>query len=375
MEHLYLHIPFCRQKCRYCDFLSFGNQNDKRMMEYVEALITEMTLINAKSPCKPKTIFIGGGTPSFLPEAAVTPILAAVKKYFVSENLQEYTIEANPESLNRQKLRLYRQMGINRLSLGVQSIAQNELTLLGRNHSFQMVKDCLQSARAEGFANISLDLMYGLPEQTIDLWQKTVEEILALDVEHLSLYQLKIEENTLFGRWLKKGQITEFDDETAFEMYSLAQKMLFAKGFHQYEISNYAKAGQESQHNKAYWQTKDYLGLGIGAHSFVSPSRFFNPAQWNDYCLPLSQGRLPKQGSELLSAKECMEETVFMGLRMNEGVSLVEFFQRYGEELTEVFAQAIAKGQKNGWLFINEGYLRLTDLGRVLGDLVFVEFI
>ena len=230
-------------------------------------------------------------------------------------------------------------------------------------------------ARAAGFNNISVDLIYGLPGQTVNDWGETLQAVLALDTEHVSLYQLKIEEGTVFGQWLETGRIAEFDDEIALEMYELGRTLLEARGYQQYEISNYARPSYASLHNQVYWLTEDYYGLGLAAHSFLRPSRFFNPTVIKDYLAPLEAGFLPQQEQETLTKREAMEETIFMGLRMNAGVELSAFQRRYGEDAQQVFAEAIAKCQRNGWLDIAGDRLRLTDQGRVLGNLLFVEFV
>lgn len=376
MDGLYLHVPFCAQKCRYCDFLSFGHQSEERMRQYVQALEKEMLLLTQYSNDKPRTIFIGGGTPSFLPDFLLEKLLSAVRKYFVSPALVEFTIEGNPESLNEEKLQLLRAFGVNRLSIGVQSCSTESLQLLGRRHTFAEVVNIFAAARKAGFTNINFDLMYGLPGQDLSSWQQCLRRVLALGATHLSLYQLNIEERTLFGRWLREGKLTEFDDEMALAMYRLAKSMLTEAGFHQYEISNYAQDNFECEHNKIYWRTTmDYLGLGLGAHSFQDGRRSSNPVKWQDYVVPLLNNILPKREEETLTVKEAMAEMIFMGLRMNQGVSLVEFEQRFDKKLVSVYEKAITKCQKNDWLTLNEGYLRLTEKGRVLGNLVFVEFV
>ena len=257
----------------------------------------------------------------------------------------------------------------------MQSARAEELTLLGRSHTFAQAKAGVRCARAAGFDNISVDLIYGLPGQSVTQWRETLEAVLALETEHLSLYQLKIEEGTVFGHWLEQGILTEFDDEVAWEMYDLGHTLLEAHGYQQYEISNYARAGRESLHNQAYWLTDDYYGLGLAAHSFLRPSRFFNPSVLKDYLVPLEKGELPQKEQEVLTKQQAMEETIFMGLRMNAGVDLEAFYRRYGEDARKVFAEAITKCQKNGWLELTKNRLRLTSEGRVLGNLVFVEFV
>lgn len=372
---IYVHVPFCGQKCRYCDFVSFGGISEGLQERYVEALCQEIALVSGRLGWRPETVFVGGGTPTVLSLAALEQLLAALARCFVTEALAEYTVEANPGTLTAEKLALLRRYGVNRLSMGVQSAHQAELALLGRTHTFQEAQEGVKMARAAGFNNISVDLIYGLPGQTVNDWRETLQAVLALDTEHVSLYQLKIEEGTVFGQWLETGRIAEFDDEIALEMYELGRTLLEARGYQQYEISNYARPSYASLHNQVYWLTEDYYGLGLAAHSFLRPSRFFNPTVIKDYLAPLEAGSLPQQEQETLTKREAMEETIFMGLRMNAGVELSAFQRRYGEDARQVFEEAIAKCQRNGWLEIAGDRLRLTDQGRVLGNLVFVEFV
>ena len=372
---IYVHVPFCGQKCRYCDFVSFGGISEGLRERYVEALCQEIALVSGRLGWRPKTIFVGGGTPTVLSLDQLERLLASLARYFVTEDLVEYTVEANPGTLSAEKLALLQRYGANRLSMGVQSARQAELELLGRTHTFQQAQEGVALARAAGFDNISVDLIYGLPGQTVKDWQETLEAVLALATEHVSLYQLKIEEGTVFGQWLEAGRIAEFDDEIALAMYELGHTLLEAQGYQQYEISNYARPGRASLHNQAYWLTEDYYGLGLAAHSFLRPSRYFNPTVLKDYLTALEAGRLPQQEQEMLAKREAMEETIFMGLRMNAGVDLSAFQARYGEDARQVFAAAIAKCQQNSWLEIAGDHLRLTEQGRVLGNLVFVEFV
>lgn len=373
IEALYVHIPFCPKKCNYCDFLSFARP--EQMARYVAALTAELQLAARRYPVKAKTIFIGGGTPTCLPDALLEQVLQAVQQYFVTPALQEYTVEANPGTVSAANLQLLRQYGVNRLSLGVQSDDQEQLQLLGRIHTFAQAKEAVQLARQAGFANINLDFMYGLPGQTLEQWRHTLTQALALEPQHLSLYQLKIEEGTLLDTWLTQGKISQFDDDTALQMYRLAQTMLAERGYQQYEISNYARPGLASRHNQVYWRTENYLGVGLGACSWVRPLRWNNTFDLDAYAAQLAQGQLPQQEPEELTTLEQMEETAFMALRMNSGLSKSGFAQRFGKDLEAVFAPALQRCVQRGWLEETADAYRLTEEGRVLGNLVFVEFI
>ncbi len=370
---VYIHIPFCLKKCHYCDFLSFARP--EQMEQYVSALLAEMALTTQRYAVQAKTIFIGGGTPSCLPEPLLAQVLQAVQQYFVTPALQEYTLEANPGTLSAEKLQLLKQYGVNRLSLGVQSDNAEQLQLLGRIHSFAQAEEAVRLARQAGFTNVNLDFMYGLPGQTLAQWQHTLTQALAMEPQHLSLYQLKIEAGTDLEVWLEQGKISEFDDELALQMYRMAQKMLAEQGYLQYEISNYARRGFASVHNQVYWRTENYLGVGLGACSWVRPLRWNNTFDMKIYVTQLAAGKLPQQEPEHLTQLEQMEETVFMALRMHCGLSKALFLQRFGKPIEAVFASALQRCIEQGWLEETADAYYLTEEGRVLGNLVFLEFI
>ena len=372
VEAIYIHIPFCLRKCHYCDFLSFPclEQAD----HYLDMMEMEMSQVERNYRIYPKTIFVGGGTPTCLSEKQLERLLSVIQKYFRKDTLLEYTMEANPGTVSAEKFRLMREYGVNRLSLGVQNDQEKFLQTLGRIHSFQEAGEAVQLARSAGFSNISLDFMYGLPGQNVSDWEQTLHNALALKPEHLSLYQLKIEENTKFGKWLDEGKICEFDDAVALEMYRKGQEILHKAGFHQYEISNYARDGRESLHNQVYWRTDDYLGIGLGACSWIRPERWNNVFSIKEYEELLQAGKAPKQEPEVLTESEQMEETVFMALRMNRGVSKKVFFDRFGKTMEEVFPKALEKCFSMGWIAEDGERIYLTEDGRVLGNLVFLEF-
>ena len=377
IEAVYIHIPFCVKKCNYCDFLSFshGGHTTIDMERYMDGLVQEMSLAKNKYPTQAKTIFIGGGTPSALPVALLEQLLQAIKTHFVTDALVEYTIELNPGTITPEKLALMKQYGVNRLSIGVQNDDATLLKLLGRIHTFAQAKEAVMMAREAGFTNINLDFMYGIPGQTEAQWAATLQQAIALAPQHLSLYQLKIEEGTVLYQWLEDGRITEYDDEAALQLYRMAQETLFAAGYGQYEISNYAKAGYESMHNQVYWRTDNYLGLGLGACSWVRPDRWNNSYDLDQYLTSINQRTLPGLEPEHLSVQEQMEETVFMALRMNSGLEKATFNNRFGCQVAEVFQEAIAKCKENDWLSETAEAYFLTEAGRVLGNLVFMEFV
>jgi len=321
---------------------------EERMAAYVQALCQELRLGAAQYELQPQTIFIGGGTPTCLPLELLQQLLEQVQELLVTPALQEYTVEANPGTLTAEKLNLLRKMGVNRLSLGVQSDTVEQLSLLGRIHDYQEVEQSVQMAREAGFTNLNLDLMYGIPNQTLEQWQATLQHVLALEPEHISLYQLNIEEGTPLYQRLQKGEIELFDDETAEEMYRAAQQITKQYGYEQYEISNYAREGFASEHNQVYWRTENYLAFGLGACSFISPRRWNNLTHLHEYQQAVFNGQLPQGEEEILTHKERMSETVFMALRMNKGLKEADFNERFGLTLEQAFPEACRKCQQEG---------------------------
>lgn len=372
-EAIYIHIPFCIRKCNYCDFFSVAAP--EKMEVYIDLLIQEIRIHAETDVLNAKSIFIGGGTPTALPAALLEKLLKEIHRTFVTDALREYTVEANPGTITREKLQIMKKYGVNRLSFGVQSDQEERLHFLGRIHTFYEAEEAVRMAREEGFQNINMDFIYGIPGQTTEEWEATLQHAIATRPDHLSLYQLKIEEGTILHHLLEEGKIEEFDDETALEMYRTAQNLLQEHGFTQYEISNYAKKGKESIHNQVYWETENYLGLGMGACSWVRPERKTVTISFDRYREAIQQGRIPYEEVEVLSKEEQMEETAFMALRMNRGISETLFLERFGISIEDAFEGALKNCMGNGWLMKTEGGYCLTEEGRVLGNLVFMEFL
>ena len=285
--------------------------------------------------------------------------------------VEEFTVEANPGTVDREKLAVLGGGGVNRLSFGVQSFDDGLLQTLGRIHTAQAV----QLAREAGFTNVNLDLMYGLPGQSEAQWRDTIAQAIALEPQHLSLYQLIPEEGTAIVRRMDAGLLPSVDEDGAARWFAAQRAWLADAGYAQYEISNYARAGFASQHNQLYWRLDDYLGLGLGATSWERPVRRTNTADFGAYCRALASGALPPAKEERLTRAEQMSESVFMALRMNAGLSLAAFRALYGEDVADVFPDAVAEGRERGWLVLEDGQLRLTDAGRSLGNWVFELFI
>lgn len=390
---IYIHIPFCRHRCAYCDFNTYAGQ-EQLIPVYVEALIREIESLQAGT-LPIHTIFFGGGTPSLLTPHQVGQILEAINRRFSLSSEPEITLEANPGTLTLEALRGFRSAGINRLSLGMQSANPQELRLLEREHSFTDVIHAVTWARRAGFTNLNLDLIYGLPHQSLDLWQHSLEWALRLRPEHLSLYALTIEHGTPFGHWVGRGLLPAPDDDRAAEMLEWAAERLSQAGYAQYEISNWAldlpPAGPldlpryACSHNVQYWRCLPYLGLGAGAHGYANGYRYSNVLRIRTYIERMQDGQpRPFPFSPALvqahrqTPKDEMGEFMMLGLRLTrQGVSLEEFRQRFGQEMQEVYGEQIGHLCAAGLLEMleSEKRLRLTSRGRLLGNRVFREFL
>jgi len=322
-----------------------------------------------------KSIFFGGGTPTCLSSGLLVHLLDFIQANFPIDQGAEISVEANPGTVDREKLQLLFAAGVNRISFGVQSFNKEMLKILGRIHTPGDIYESYAMAREAGFTNVNFDLMYGLPGQDLKDWERTLLKTLELNLEHISAYQLKIERGTPFGQQIEERVLQEFDDELALNMYKLAGSYLGKKGFIHYEVANFAKPGYECRHNRIYWRTKPYLGLGPGAHSFLPPHRVENIGELSSYISMLEKGGSPPSISEELTIPILMSETMFMGLRLLEGVNLDDFYSRFGQDARNVFSEAINNCLSKGLVELNNGYIKLTHLGLYLGNLVFEEFL
>jgi len=376
-QSVYIHIPFCTNKCFYCDFNSFVTQNPQLVWNYLEALKQEMKLTFANRTMQPiKTIFVGGGTPTFLDLEQMRSFLETVQ-HFLGSHLApdlEFTMEANPGTTDVEKLRLMRELGVNRLSFGVQSFDNALLKRLGRIHDTDDVYRSVENARAAGFENISIDLMFGLPDQTMEIFRQTLDKAFALGTTHFSAYSLKVEENTLFHTLYQKDQLPLPSEETELAMYLLLIEEMEKHGYHQYEISNFAKPGCESKHNKTYWLNNEYDGLGAGAHGYVNGRRHVNAGPLPIYLQMCKEG-LPRVDEFEVPREDAMEEQMILGLRLSEGVDLARFANRFGSDAKEVFGDVIREEIDKGMLEEVDGFLRLTRKGLPLGNEVFARFL
>lgn len=394
---LYLHIPFCKHRCAYCDFNAYSGL-EYLTTAYVEALCAEVDYIAASSEDRLsiQTIFFGGGTPSLLPAHQLETILSRIEAQFELGPGLEITLEANPGTLNQAYLKDIFILGINRLSLGMQSANKAELQMLERVHNHLDVVNSVIWARRAGFENISLDLMYGLPDQNLESWLKSLNLALEIEPDHFSLYALTLEHGTPMQAWVARGLMNEPDPDLAAEMYELAGELMESHGYHQYEISNWAKWEEgkgllSCRHNLQYWRNLPYLGLGAGAHGYANKLRVANVLSPTKYIKRLANppdiGKTPKSlqifpktpataNVTPIDTETERAETMLMGLRLTqEGVSQTTFFDRFGVGLDEVYSIEINSLIQQGLLEWQGDNLRLTKPGRLLGNQVFVQFI
>jgi len=415
---LYFHIPFCTHRCAYCDFNTYAGQ-EELIPAYVEALCREIKFVGARFPSairaermdgeveagrgvkdkgKAHTVFFGGGTPSLLSSRQFESIFHSIRSNFILTDDAEITIEANPGTVSCENLLELRGIGINRISYGVQSANTEELRMLERTHSFFDVIEAVTSARKAGFENLNLDLIYGLPEQTLQTWQSTVKRILALHPEHISAYALTLEHGTPFGRWSSKGLLPLPDPDLAAEMYEWLSETLEANGYDQYEISNWAKPGHQCRHNLQYWRGRPYLAFGAGAHGYANGYRYSNILRIKTYIdritsdhETLPMGELPdpffshlqfplspatvNQHSQ--SLEDDKSEFMMTGFRLTqEGVSEDEFQARFGQSMLDVYGKEIEDLLKLGLIEnASDRRVKITERGRLLGNQVFMRFV
>jgi oxygen-independent coproporphyrinogen III oxidase len=392
---LYFHIPFCTHRCAYCDFNTYAGQEDS-IPAYVDALCKEIEFVGSRFPSpfrrgvrgeenKVHTIFFGGGTPSLLSPNQFDSIFHSIHKHFDLTDNAEITIEANPGTVNLDQLQKLRDIGINRISIGVQSANAEELRMLERAHDFFDVINSVSWARTAGFDNLNLDLIYGLPEQTLQTWQMTVKRILDLNPNHISAYALTLEHGTPFGRWSKRGLLPLPDPDLAADMYEWAGEEFASAGYYQYEISNWAKPNRECVHNLQYWRGLPYLGLGAGAHGYANGYRYSNVLRIKTYIerlkdvrdstleFPLSPATVNHHPQTL---QDDLSEYMITGLRLTrEGITTSAFRQRFGSELNNVYQKEIDELIRLGLLEWHIETLRLTVRGRLLGNQVFMRFL
>ena len=372
---LYIHIPFCRQKCLYCDFPSWAGK-ESQMQGYVDALTKEIANRAKVYPDrKVVSVFFGGGTPTTLSIPMLEQLMASVFENWDIAEDAEITTEANPGTLDREMAEALKKMGFNRLSMGVQAWQNSLLKSLGRIHTIESFQENFKAVREAGFENVNTDLMFALPGQTMADWQETVQNMVAMEPEHISAYSLIIEEGTPFYDRYEKGELTPAEEDLDREMYRWAVEYLAENGYEQYEISNFAKNGRQSRHNRIYWQAEEYLGMGLGSHSYMNGERFHNIYDLQDYIRADGDVSLLKEEVEVISREDALAEFMFLGLRLTEGVSFARFEERFGEEMKNIYGSQIEKLVKDGLLTEDGKGIRLTERGTDISNVVFEEFL
>ena len=375
--HLYIHIPFCKQACHYCDFHFSTNLSQKSAL--IEAIAQEIALQKDYLPTKQlDTIYFGGGTPSLLTEAELSHLFDAIHRQFTvsptetsvlrQSDRTEITLEANPDDLSADKLRMLRQY-VNRLSIGIQTFDEETLRWMNRAHTATEAEQCVRLAREAGFDNLSIDLIYGIPERSQTIWPYDLDRVLSLDVPHISAYALTIEPDTAFGRWTQKGQLKPLDEDLAATHFEQLVGALTNSGYEHYEISNLAKPGHYARHNTAYWQQHPYLGVGPSAHSYNGHSRQFNVANNTRYVQAISRGELPAE-QEILTTADRVNEYLLTGLRTQWGCSLGQLDSLLGAGFAEQQAAELADLYQKNWLHTHNGHLFLTESGKLFADRV-----
>lgn len=376
---IYIHIPFCKRKCYYCDFISYTNKEDI-VKEYIEGIINEIDSYNLKD-FNITTIYIGGGTPSFIDCNYIEKIMNKLKSKLQEnamnwENIEK-TIEVNPGTVTLKKIESYKKSGFNRISIGLQSTKDMLLKQIGRIHNYQDFLDAYKIINKVGIENISIDLMLGLPNQTIQHLKDTITKIVELNPKHISVYSLILEENTKITNLIKQGKLKLPSEELEREMYWYVKNMLELNGFYQYEISNFSKKGMESKHNLNCWSQKEYLGIGISAHSYINNKRYSNLIDIQKYIKNIQLGNIKENYliHEIQSLEDAQREFMMLGLRKLEGVSITDFKQKYGKNPIYLFRKELNKLVKDKLVLVDMDNIKLTKRGLDFANLVFEEFI
>ena len=370
---IYIHIPFCKKKCDYCDFISFSDK-DKKIEEYINAIIKEIGQQKIKS--KITTIYIGGGTPSYIDSKLIKEIIAEIKKKNVDSNA-EITIEVNPGTITKNKLEDYKEVGINRLSIGLQ-VTQNELLKqIGRIHDFEQFLETYKMARKLGFNNINIDLMLGLPNQRIKDLRESLEKIIELNPEHVSVYSLIVEEGTPISNKIKLGELTLPEEDLERNMYWYVKNTLELNGYRHYEISNFAKPGYESRHNMNCWNQKEYIGIGIAAHSYRDITRYSNTEDLSEYIKNVKNGHFERNRiiHEIQKEDDTKREYMILGLRQINGISISKFKEKFGENPIYTFRNELKKLTEEKLIIVDDNNIKLSNKGLDFTNIVWEEFI
>ena len=367
---IYIHIPFCVQKCLYCDFCSFPKYSEEGIKAYVSALCREIKRYGERADgYSADTVYFGGGTPTLLPISEFERIFTQLRDSFSIAPDAEITCECNPATADREYFSALRELGVNRLSIGLQSVDESELRALGRIHSYLDFVDTYNSARQVGFDNISADLMYGIPKQTIESFGATLDKLIELSPEHISVYGLKVEAETPFGRM--RDRLILPDEDSECEMYMLCSNRLYGAGYEKYEISNFARHGYESRHNLKYWTGGEYIGFGVAAHSYFGDERFANSRNIDGYLI----GENIESERKKISHSEQMTEYVMLRMRLSRGVELLDFVERFGKDFDELYRDKLLKYERGGYVKREYGSVSFTDKGFLVSNFILSDIL
>lgn len=365
MAGLYIHIPYCKSKCTYCDF--YSTPQVETMEQYVHSLLCEAKLRQEEIPHQFTTLYLGGGTPSVMPLELMSQLINGLKSTFDLSHVEEFTIEANPDDVTQEYIAALMQLGVNRVSMGVQSFNDNELQAINRRHSAQQAIDAVHDIKEAGITNVSIDIIYGLPGQTLNSWKHNVKQAIDLDVQHISAYNLSYEPGTRLWVMRERRKVQEVSDEDCIAMHNTLVEMLIDADFEHYEISNFARPGYRSRHNSSYWNFTPYLGLGAAAHSFDGTTRRYNPSSIKEYIDKLSNGNTAYI-EEHLELWERYDEEVMVRLRTSEGLNTQLIAKSYGED---VYNKLLTKAKffiEQNRLTLNGNNLILTPSGVMMSD-------
>lgn len=374
---IYVHIPFCIRKCQYCDFISYTGKEGK-IQEYCNMLIKEIEQ-QAKEieDYQVTTIYLGGGTPSFIESKEIDKILEAIHKMYRIDERAEITIEINPGAVQKEKLKQYKNIGIHRLSIGLQETQDEILQQIGRIHTYKEFLNTYQLARQIGFENINVDLMIGLPNQTLKIVEESLDKILSLNPEHICVYSLIVEENTPLAKEIEKGKYILPAQEQERAMYWLVKDTLQKNGYNHDEISNFAKPNKESRHNVNCWKQKEYLGFGVAAHSYLKQVRYSNTENLEEYIQNIRKNKMEENRTiqEVQTKQMQMQEYMLLGLRKLEGIAILEFREKFQEDPIKIYAKELKKLEQQKLISINREKIKLTNRGLDLANWVWEEFI
>ena len=370
---IYVHIPFCKRKCDYCDFISYSNK-DSKIQEYIEAVKKEIELQKIKSEIT--TIYVGGGTPSYIESKYIKEIIEEIKNKNVC-NDAEITIEINPGTVTLEKLRDYKECGINRLSIGLQTTQNNLLKQIGRIHDFEQFVETYKMARKEGFKNINIDLMLGLPNQRIKDLKDSLEKVIELQPEHISVYSLIVEEGTPICNKIEKGDLELPDEDLERNMYWYVKNTLELNGYKHYEISNFARKGYESKHNLNCWKQKEYVGIGLAAHSYRDITRYSNTEQMGEYIRNVKNQNLERNRiiHEIQKEDDTKKEYMILGLRQIDGIKISKFKEKFGDNPIYLFRNELKKLSDENLIYVDEDNIKLTNKVIDFANLVWEEFV